>query len=279
MTDEKIIDENINNLVVGKNSRWRVETGDLAELMESIKQHGILQPIVARVEDKVIICGNRRFMACKKLGLEIIPVRYLKDIDEKKLMLLNLTENMQRKDVSSIEIGREVYNMIHNKDWKISLSEIAVSLGVSQNRIRTCLAAFTSLPEEFRKDVIHQTSAGERRLGTLPENVVQAILNLNSNISRIKRGIKINNADLTYLLTVAREEGLTVSQISLLQHMLAANIPMRKAVKNLDNYEILRVNLIVLKTELDRVMGIEGIRHKAALINKIVKDKYKDLIY
>ena len=278
--NEQIIDEEIDRLVVDKNSRWRVDIPDLAELMESIKQHGVLQPITARQEDRVIICGNRRFMACKKLGLKTIPVRYLSHIDDKQLLVLNLTENIQRKDISSIEIGREVYVMLHNKDWSISIGEIAVKLGCSQNRIKSCLAAYTSLPEEFRKNVVHQSNDSSRKIGTLPENVVQSILNLNRSLSRQNRSIpKLTSTELNWLFVKARDDCLTIGQINLLMYMLLMNIPLRKAYKNLDNYSILRVNFITLKTELDRVMSIEGIRIRSGLMNKIIKDKYPNLIY
>lgn len=278
--DEKIVNENINKLVVSKNARWRTETSDLGELMESIKQFGVLQPIVVRTEDKMIIMGHRRFMASKKLGYETIPVRYMEGIDDRQAQILNLLENIQRKNISSIEIGRSVYEMLHNKDWQISLGEIAVKLGQSQNRIKTCLSAFTSLPAEFQKDVVHMAGDMSRKIGTLPENVVQAIINFNKQISRSNRTVgRLSSSELNYLFKQARDEGLTVSQISLLQHMITSNIPFKKALKMLDEYTIMRIDLIALKTELDKVMITEGTRRKQDLISRIVKEKYPNLVY
>ena len=106
MNENKIQYVNPKKLKFKANARWRADS-NLSELMESIKQHGIQQPIVARAEDETIVFGHRRNGAAIKLGMEKVPVIFRKGISDKEANILNLLENMQRKDVTSIEIGKQ----------------------------------------------------------------------------------------------------------------------------------------------------------------------------
>ena len=270
--EDKIIWENPNNLKIGENSRFRADS-NLAELMESIKQNGILQPIVARKEDKQIIMGYRRWASAIKLGFEKVPVRYMEGIDDKTLLILNLTENIQRKDISSIEIGRICDIMVKNAKFKISISELAIAVGVPMNRIKTCVDAFKHLPAEFRDKVVHMEVGMGRKIGELPENIVFAILNFN----RVYKKISADETKL--LLKKASENLLSISQIALLGRLFSAGMPFKKAIKEIDIYTVMRIDLIAMKTELASVMKKEGISGKNALIIKIVKDRYPNLLY
>ena len=123
---EQIIFENPKDLVVGENSRFRAESNQ-SELMESIKQNGILQPIVARKEDKVVIMGNRRLAAATKLGLDFVPVRYMESIDDKTLLILNLTENIQRKDIEIKDVVANANSMLKARDEIVFTSMVLKS--------------------------------------------------------------------------------------------------------------------------------------------------------
>ncbi|GAF23296.1 MULTISPECIES: ParB/RepB/Spo0J family partition protein [Shouchella] len=76
----------------------------LKELSDSIKEHGILQPITVRksIKDYEIVMGERRVRAAKQAGLDQIPV-IIQDLDEKKMMEIALIENLQREDLNPIE--------------------------------------------------------------------------------------------------------------------------------------------------------------------------------
>jgi ParB/RepB/Spo0J family partition protein len=272
MKEEKIVFENPKNLVVDKNSRWRADS-NLSELMESIKQNGILQPIVARTEDRVIICGNRRLSASIKLQLPEIPVRYMSGVSDKELLILNLLENMQRKDISSLEIGRTCSNMLRNTAFKTSVQELATALGVSPNRIKTCLNVFNSLPPEFRERVIHLDSSRERKIGDLPENVVDAILNFGKQFK------KLNNNDMVYLLKKSGDELYPIGRINLIGRLYSEGLSLKKAVSLAEDYTLLRINTICLKTELASAMKKEGATTKGELFKKIVKEKYPQLLF
>lgn len=269
---EQIIMEDPVKLKVGDNSRFRTDA-NLSELMESVKQNGILQPIVARFEDKKVICGNRRLAAAVKLELSSVPVRYLKGINDKQVEILNLLENIQRKDISSIEIGRKVDSLLKNTSFKISITEIATSLGMSVNRIKVCLFAFKALPEKFRDKMVHLINSQHKKYGELSENLIFSIL----NFSRLYK--VINNKELNLFLEEALEEKLTIGQVNLIGKLYTSGMPFKLALKEVKNYTILRVDLPALKTELASVQKKEGIFTKNDLICKIIREKYPNLIY
>lgn len=270
--DKEITYENPKNLVVDKNSRFRADSNS-NELMESIKQNGVLEPILVRKEDRVVICGNRRLSASMKLQLKEIPVIFVSGVSDKELLIMNLTENLQRKDISSIEVGRTCENMLKNSEFKTSIPELATLLGMKSSRLKVCLEAFRSLPAEFRDKVVHLNHSRERKFGDLPENVVSAIL----NFSRYYK--KIDNNELKHLLRKAGEEMWGISKIALIGQLYTQGIPLKKAISLSRDYRQGRINLLFLKTELATILKKEGIRGANELIIKLIKEKYPNLLY
>jgi len=260
------------SLKIGENSRWRISE-DVSELMESIKQHGILQPITARQEDKQVICGNRRLSSAIKLGMPQIPVIFISGVDDRQLSILNLMENMQRKDISSIEIGRQCDIMLKNTKFKMSISELATSIGVKENRIKICIDVFKHLPEEYRNKVVHMNFSKERKFGDLPENIVFAILNFGRSYKHL------DYQEMKLLLKETAEKKLTLSHIHLIGHLFTSGMPLKKALKEVTYYTIARLNFVILKTELANVEKKEKIIGKQALFDKIIKKIYPNLIY
>ena len=106
----------------------------LSELSTSIKEHGVIQPIIVRkVGDKYeIIAGERRFRASQLAGKETIPA-LVRDIDDKETAKIALLENLQRKDLSAIEEAR-TYQTILKLD-NMTQEELAANLGKSQSTI------------------------------------------------------------------------------------------------------------------------------------------------
>ncbi len=106
----------------------------LKELASSIKEHGIIQPIVVRrLGDKYeIIAGERRYKAATLAGLSEVPV-IISNLDDKQSSLVAVAENVQRKNLSSIEEAM-AYKKILQKE-KITQDELAQRLGISQSAV------------------------------------------------------------------------------------------------------------------------------------------------
>jgi ParB/RepB/Spo0J family partition protein len=269
---ETIQDINPKDLNVGENSRWRVDS-NLSELMEGIKHVGILQPIVAREEDNLVICGNRRLAAATKLGMETVPVRFLKGIDEKQLLILNLQENIQRKDISSIEIGRLCDTLLKKSRFKTSIGELSTEIGINENRVKVCIDVFRRLPPEFRNKVVYVSNGKSRKYGDLPENVVFAILNFNRSYK------KLGKDDILTFLKEAGDRKLTVAQIRLIGILTNRGVSFKNSLKQVDNYRILRLDLIALKTEYGAVAKKEKVNNQNELFTKIVSREYPNLLF
>ena len=192
MNDE-IIEVRIDKLKLDENSRARVEE-NLSELMESIKQIGLIQPITIRKKDYLVICGNRRLTACKKLGYKTIKAVVKDNVDDEDVLVMNLTENIQRKNINSIEIGR-ICQILAEKG--LSLQEISSRLGISSGRVKICLSAYKQTPKEFR-DKVTYVGLTRGNAGMISESTFWAIMHLN----RIK---KLTSTELGLVMQEAIE--------------------------------------------------------------------------
>ena len=104
---------------------------ELEELSESIREHGVLQPLLVRKKGKryEIIAGERRYQASKIAGLTELPV-IVKDVDDQAVMELALIENLQRSDLNPIEEARGYKQLIKAS----GMTQEALSKAVSKSR-------------------------------------------------------------------------------------------------------------------------------------------------
>ena len=135
----------------------------LQELMSSISEHGVLQPIVVRpgsVSGFEIIAGERRFRASQELRLSSIPA-IVRPFSDRDAMEIALIENVQREDLSPIELA-EAYAMIMDH-FSLTQEEMAKRMGQSRSHIANLLRLLT-LPTDLRELVSRGTlSMGHAR--------------------------------------------------------------------------------------------------------------------
>lgn len=128
----------IEKLFVGE-CNVRKEKGDLTELMNSIKEKGILEPIIVRPvgEKYEVIVGSRRYEASKLAGLTKIPV-IIKEMNDKEAIVTSLMENVQRENLEPEEEAAAYQKLV-----KIfgSIRKAAKSIGKSESSIREILEA------------------------------------------------------------------------------------------------------------------------------------------
>lgn len=125
----------------------------MEELVSSIKEKGILQPIAVReLKDGnyEIIAGERRFRASKLIGLKSIPAYVLTVEDESEVMEYALIENIQRDDLNPIEES-EAYASLKNK-YNLSQKEISKKVGKSRSLIANSLRLL-KLPSSIKEDI------------------------------------------------------------------------------------------------------------------------------
>ena len=110
----------------------------LIELSESIKQYGVLQPLLVQKKDNYyeIIAGERRWRAAKLAGVKEIPV-VIKDYSDQEVMEIALIENIQREDLNPIEEAQAYQRLI--KDYRLTQDEVAEKVSKSRAAITNSL--------------------------------------------------------------------------------------------------------------------------------------------
>ena len=121
-----------------KQPRKNFNEDSLLELSESIKQHGIVQPlVVTRKKDYYeIIAGERRWRAAKMAGLKEVPV-VIKDYSPQEIMEVALIENIQREDLNPVEEARAYQDLI--KEFNLKQDEVAEKVSKSRTAITNSL--------------------------------------------------------------------------------------------------------------------------------------------
>ena len=188
--EKEIFDISLQDIIPNRfQPREMFDDEALQELSQSIKEHGVIQPIIVRkVGDKYeIIAGERRFRASQLAGKETIPA-LIRDIDDKEAAKIALLENLQRSNLTPIEEAK-TYQTILKLD-NITQEELAQNLGKSQSTI-----------------------ANKLRLLTLDEEVQTALLNSQISERHARSLIGLDHSRQKELLHKVINEKLTVRQL------------------------------------------------------------------
>ncbi len=146
------------------NPRTKFDEEALTELAASIREQGVLEPILVRSitlksEYFEIVAGERRFRAAKLAGLETIPC-LIRDLDDTQARLIAVTENLQRSDLDALDTARG-YQIL--KEGGMAQADIAQKLGVSAGEISKSLSLL-QLPESAQEQLrTGELSAGQAR--------------------------------------------------------------------------------------------------------------------
>ncbi|MDA9163343.1 ParB/RepB/Spo0J family partition protein [Rickettsiaceae bacterium] len=128
----------------------------IKELADSILSHGLVQPIVVTKTPSgkyKIVAGERRFRACKMVGLKEVPI-VLKELNNKEILEIALIENIQRQELTSIEEAEGFRKLI--QDYGYTQGELAVAVGKSRSHVANLLR-LNQLPDSI-KAMINQGS-------------------------------------------------------------------------------------------------------------------------
>lgn len=130
--EQQVIQLPLNKLEISK-FNVRKEVGDISELIDSIKQHGILEPLLVREDGKgyEIIAGSRRFVAAKKAGLKQVPT-IVKDLKDAEVVILSLAENLHRNNLQPEEIGQAIQLL---RGFGLTQEQVGKRINISQMRV------------------------------------------------------------------------------------------------------------------------------------------------
>ena len=126
----------------------RKEFGDLSEMVASVKEKGILEPILVRNHEGhyQIIAGERRYQAAKLAGLQRVPCIEV-DVDTRGMLEISLIENLQRRDLTAFEEAAAIQRLCDQ--FRYTHEEIAKKLGKSRTVI-TEMLSLNRMPEEIQ---------------------------------------------------------------------------------------------------------------------------------
>jgi ParB family chromosome partitioning protein len=127
----------------------RQSMGDLSELMASIAEKGIIEPLIVRAQAGrfQIIAGERRYQAAVQLGLNEVPI-VIRDVDGVEVLELALVENIQRKDLTPFEEAEAFYALADRAGY--THEDLARKLGKSRTAVTETLALHR-MPEEVKQ--------------------------------------------------------------------------------------------------------------------------------
>ena len=174
----------------------------LAELSESIKEHGVLQPIILRKKGKLfeIVVGERRFRASKAAGLNEIPA-VIRGFTDQQMMEIAILENLQREDLTPIEEADAYQNLMEN--LSLTQEQLAFRLGKSRPHIANHIRLL-SLPEVVREKIsTNKLSMGHGRalLGLkqkkLIPNIADKVMKENLNVRQLEALVQRMNENVS----------------------------------------------------------------------------------
>lgn len=135
----------------------------LQELANSIKVHGVIQPLVVNDQKDgtyLIIAGERRYRASKLAGLDTVPC-IIKDYSEKQIKEISIIENLQREDLNPIESARAIRQLMD--EYKMTQEAVSERIGVSRPNIANTLRLLSLCPEVVALVENGKLSAGHAR--------------------------------------------------------------------------------------------------------------------
>ncbi len=231
----------------------------LRELAISIKEHGVIQPIIVRkVENKYeIIAGERRYKASTIAGLTKIPA-IVRNLDDKESSKVALIENLQRRDLTPIEEAR-TYQKILQLEKDMTQEELAQTMGKTQSAVSNKLRLL-ALPEEVQ-DALLKEKISERHARTLLNLVnkndqikmLEKIINLRMTVRDLDREIKLMNEKEE----VSGGEQITAPNVTLPESTGLVNPTMVDIDKMRESAEDIQVNKPQVDVETLMKTGME----------------------
>ncbi len=213
--------------------RRRFDEAALSTLGESIRKHGILEPIIVRPRDGrfEIVAGERRFQAAVQVGLEQVPVT-VRDLDDRTTMEIALSENLEREDLSPIEVAVSFSDYLTR--FGTTQDELAQRLGKDRSTIAN-LIRLLDLPEIARTALDNKAITAGHARALLPLKDQRQLGAVLSEVVRKQLSVRQTEALVRRLLTkkprasVVRDEALLNIQETM-QKLLATRVNIRGRV-------------------------------------------------
>ncbi len=185
------------NLIKSNDKQPRKSFDDekIAELAQSIKEHGIIQPIILNKQDDhyIIVAGERRWRASKLLGLKEVPAIVM-DLSDKDILEISLIENIQRQDLNPIEEALAYQKLL--SDFNLTQEELSKRVGKSRVAISNTIR-LTALCDTVKQYLIDEviTEGHGRVLLAIEDNklqceIAQKVIDEKLSVRELERLVK-----------------------------------------------------------------------------------------
>lgn len=223
--------------------RKHFSTEAISALADSIREHGILQPILVRPLSSggyQIVAGERRWRAARMLGLDEVPVT-IKEISDTETMQIAIIENLQRENLNPVEEAAGYNELIEN--YGMTQEQVGKMVGKSRSAIANAV-----------------------RILTLPQRVLKMLENGDLSAGHAKALLSFEDEEM--LLAIANraaDGGMTVRQVEkLAQKSTETDVNSSKSDEKIDNYFVEME--ISLKERLGRKVKVDYGKNKGVLV-------------
>lgn len=194
---------------------------DITGLAETIREHGIRNPltvIISKDDTFEIVSGERRYRAAKQIGLKNIPCIIVDN--EKEAEEIALIENIQRKDLSPIELGRSFKKLIEQNIFKTQ-EDLANRLGIQRSKVVECLG-YLKIPTETQEYLLEKNIIDRSTLRKINSLEDQSIGSIQREISQIKERSSqkmIGPKKKKTLINISIEDGIITTKSNGLKYV------------------------------------------------------------
>lgn len=242
----------LTDIVQLENSRAKYRETELSDLMENIKQNGLLHPVgvrkLPRSNKYELVYGNRRYAAYKKLGKTTIEARLMESSSTSKIdnLLVNIAENNQRKDVPAAEQGRIFHQLVK---MGLTPSEIASRCNVAKRLVENSITCYKNVPAKFRDKVVNNMSSGLKK-GRLNAETATAIVNMKKTFRLGKVADK--------LFDYAKQDGVSRENVVKVASLLGRGYKLDEAIEKADELKVLTLKVTMKKGVIERLEKKHG---------------------
>jgi len=231
----------------------------LEELAASIREKGIIQPLVVRKKDDCyeLIAGERRWRAAQKAGLREVPV-VIQDVSDHTALELALVENIQREDLNAVEEAEAYQALMDSLD--LTQEELAKRVGKERSTVANALRLLR-LPDEIKKDIVEERLTMGHGRSLLP--LADSPLMRQARDEVVRRGLSVRETEslvrrLQSGTTGRPRSGPLSPELADLQERLKRHFKARVAINRTGKKGKIEISFSDT-TELTRIIELLGI--------------------
>jgi ParB family transcriptional regulator, chromosome partitioning protein len=254
----EVRDIKLDDINVTENVRLSKGDVQIKQLMESIKQHGLKEPIGVAKNHRgyILLYGYRRYEAYKKLGYNTIPAVIGEEEELKNQLIINMLENIQRRDITPFELGRICEKLVNSG---LTPGEIASRLSVTIGTIQKALMVYKRMPKSIRDRVVFTGPGKSVQKGDLSAHVVHIAV-------QIAKSASLDNNELTKLLEGLRTEKIAAIELQTVAALLKNDLSLNEAIKESREYHVHRIDIPIKKSEIVKIKKENAVCDRDAIM-------------